>query len=245
MNNLEKQVNASSFDTFDPDNFGEDVVSDLYDPDNATGEASAQSAGSPTRTRIARPGQKLQLNVSVTNATARLITTEFFSAFDAWTTRLKPELVTGNYSMIPALSLEGLAAAPDNIVGYNDSGDLEVRGNAGDPKLTIGCGEYPYNSLVESTKTLPFYVSYIRYTVSTDNQISKNITHFRRTFGGGIKSNIISPRAYFKPNQFQNKTIDILAPFAIDGETGLSIPILAGENITLAFFIQRWGKNTI
>ncbi len=240
---MKDMVNAAAFDNFDPDNFGEGVVSDLYDPDMMDSNAGAQKQA--VSVRVARPGQKLQLNIAITNATASTISTELFSAFDAWTTRLKPELVVGNYSMIPALSLEGLAAAPDNIVGYNDTGDLEVRGNAGDPKLTIGCGEYPYNSLVESTKTLPFYVSYVRYTVSTDNQIDKNITHFTRTFGGGIKSNIISPRAYFKPNQFQNKTIDLLAPFTVDGETGLSIPVLAGESLRLAFFIQRWGKNTI
>jgi hypothetical protein len=240
-----RQINAASFDNFDPDNFDSDEVSsDLFDPDMADGSAPAQ-AGGVTKVRNARPGKKLQLNISITNATASTIATEMFSALDSWTTRLKPELVVGNYSMIPALSLEGLAAAPNNIVGFNAAGNLEVRGNAGDPKLTIGCGEYPYNSLFESTKILPFYVSYIRYTVSTDNQIDENITHFVRTFGGGVRQNVISPRAYFKPNQFQNKTIDILAPFTIDGESGLSIPVLPGEALRLAFFIQRWGKNTL
>lgn len=245
MNN---KINSAAFDNFDPDNFdNEGVVSDLYDPDNATGEGGQQAA---TKLRTARPGRKLQINLSITNATASTITTELFSAFDSWTTRLKAELVTGNYLMKPALSFEGLAAliaAPTggNCVGFNQTGNLEVRGNAGDPKLTIGCGEYPYNSLFDSTKVLPFYVSYMRYTVSTDGQIDNNINWFTRTFGGGVKSNPISPRAFFKPNQFQNKTIDILAPFTIDGESGLSIPVVAGESIRIALFIQRWAKNTL
>jgi hypothetical protein len=237
------QINAASFDNFDPDNFGQDVVSDLYDPDYATGQVAADPAA--TRVQQARPGRKLQLNLSITNATASTISTELFSALDSWLTRLKPELVVGNYSMIPALSLEGMAAAPNNVVGFNSAGALEVRGNVGDPKLTVGCGEYPYNSLFESTKVLPFYVSYVRYTVSTDPQIDQNITHFTRSFGGGVKQNVISPRAYFKPNQFQNKTIDILAPFVIDGESGISIPTLSGEQLRLAFFIQRWAKNNL
>lgn len=241
------KVNTTSFDNFDPDNFGDDVVSDLYDPDYATG-APAQAGA--TKIQQARPGKKLQINLTITNSTASTISTELFSAFDSWTTRRKTELATGNYEMHPALSLEGIAAlvaAPTGgrVVGFNQAGNLEVRGDAADPKLTIACGEYPYVSLFESTKILPFFVSYLRYTVSTDNQIDQNITHFVRTFGGGVKENVISPRAYFKPNQFQNKTIDILAPFSIDGESGLSIPTLAGESLRMAFFIQRWAKNNL
>ncbi|HEX7904826.1 MAG TPA: hypothetical protein VF487_13200 [Chitinophagaceae bacterium] len=244
---MQKQINAASFDNYDPDNFG-DVQSDLYDPDYATGEGVTNPAA--TKVTNARPGRKLQINLAITNATASVISAELFSAFDSWTTRLKAELVVGAYAMKPALSLEGLAAliaAPTGggVVGFNQAGNLEVRGGVGDPKLTIACGEYPYISLFESTKNLPFFVSYVRYTVSTDNQIDNNITHFTRTFGGGVKENVISPRAYFKPNQFQNKTIDILAPFSVDGECGLSIPVLAGEAIRMAFFIQRWAKNTL
>lgn len=250
MNSFKKSVNAAAFDNFDPDNFNTDEVqSDLYDPDMATGVAQAAAQGA-TKVNTARPGRKLQINISITNATASNIQTELFSAFDSWTTRLKPELVVGNYSMKPWTSFEGLAAliaAPTggNCVGFNQAGNLEVRGNAGDPKLTIGCGEYPYVSLFESSKTYPWYTAYIRYTVSTDAQIDENITWFTRTYGGGRKSNDVSPRAYFKPNQFQNKTIDVLAPFSVDGESGISINVLAGESLRIAFFIQRYAKSNM
>lgn len=243
-----KNMNAAAFDNFDPDGFdNNEVVSDLYDPDFATGQAASSA---PVAVKTARPGRKLQLNISITNATANQLQTELFSALDSVTTRLKPEYVSAPYNFVPALSLEGLAAliaAPTggHVVGFNQSGNLEVRGAAGDPKLTVGCGEYPYNSLFESSKTLPFYVSYVRYTVSTDGQIDNTIYNFTRTFGGGVKENSISPRAYFKPNQFQNKTIDIMAPFVIDGESGLRIPVNAGEQLRLAFFIQRWAKNDL
>ena len=243
---MNRQVNQSAFDNFDPDEFGQDTQSDLYDPDFL--DSNSESAGS---VRVARPGRKLQLNISITNATASTIKTELFSALDSWTTRLKAELVVAAYAMIPATSLEGLAAlvaAPTagGVVGFNQIGELEVRSTVpAAPKLTVGCGEYPYNSLFESTKVIPFSNAYLRYTVSTDAQIDNTITHFVKTFGGGVKENQISPRAFFKPSQFQNKTIDIIAPFTIDGESGLSIPILAGENVRLAFFIQRWAKSNI
>jgi hypothetical protein len=235
-------MNASHFDNYDPDNYGQ-VHSDMYDPENATGPAATND--SATRQRVARPGQKLQLNISVANPTAKRLLIELFSAFDAVTTRKKADHANAPYNFVPALSFEGLALAGVGCVGYNQDGQLEVRGGALDPKAVVGCGEYPYNSLVESTKSLPFNVAYLRYTVTTDDQIDENITHFQRTFGGGIKENTISPRAYFKPNQFQSKTIDILAPFSIDGEKGLRIPVIAGENIRLALFIQRWAKNTL
>jgi hypothetical protein len=240
-----RKLNAAAFDNFDPDNF-DDVQSDLYDPDNADGAAVANPAA--TRVRQARPGQKLQLNITIANPTAVQLTVELFSALDSVTTRLKPELVSGAYLMHPALSLEGIAriaAGTFGVVGFNEAGNLQIRGGAADPSCTVGCGEYPYVSLFESTKVLPFNTAYLRMTVDTEAQIDNNITHFSRTFGGGIKENTISPRAYFKPNQFQTKTIDILAPFSIDGEKGLRIPVNAGENVRFAFFIQRWAKNTL
>jgi len=248
MSNLKRQIDRAAFDNYDPDGFNNaEVISDLYDPDFMDKAADGTPA---TKVRTARPGVKLQLNISITNATASEIKTELFSALDSWMTRRKTELAVGNYTMIPLLTYEGLQSlitnpTGGNTVGFNDDGDCEVRGNVGDPKLLVGCGEYPYASLWESTKTQPFYNSYLRYTVSTDNQIDKNITHFTKTFGGGLKENRISPRAFFKPDQFQNKTIDIIAPFTIDGESGLNIPVLAGESLRLAFFIQRWGVNNV
>jgi hypothetical protein len=148
----------------------------------------------------------------------------------------------------PATSLEGIAriaAGTFGVVGFNEAGNLQIRGGAADPSATIGCGEYPYNSLFESTKCLPFAVAYMRMTVTTDAQISNNIYHFQRTFGGAEKVNTIAPRAYFKPNQFQGKIVDIIAPFTIDGEKGLRVSVNAGEVVTFALFIQRWGLNNL
>jgi hypothetical protein len=231
--------NENDFDNFDPDNFDADVYSDMYDPDNATG-ASSEAA---TKVKNANPGQKLQLNIVITNSAAVALTAELFSALDSITTRKKAEYATGNYLYIPKLSYEGLTLTTHyGTVGFGQDGTLQVRGGAAENSMTIGCGEYPYNSLMESTKTLPMKVSFIRYTVTTDAQISNNIVWFKRTFGGKTETNTISPRAYFKPNQFQNKTIDILAGFTIDSESGLTVSVLAAEAVTLALFVQRWAK---
>lgn len=238
---------AAAFDNFDPDGFDNaNVISDTFDPDNIEGATN----GSATTIREARVGSKMQVSLSITNSTLVEIQTELFSALDSWVTRLKPELVVGAYAMIPALSLEGIAAliaAPTGggVVGFNAAGNLEVRAGVGAAKLIVGCSNYPYNSLHESTKTLPFYTSSIRMTVSTDPQIDQDVIHFTRTFGGAKRENRISPRAYFRPDQQQNKIIDIPAPFTIDSESGLSINTLPGEQLRLAMFIQRWGKPNV
>lgn len=245
--NYRERVNAAAFDNFGGVNSDINAYDpDGYDPDYATGDTAATP--STTKVRAARPGQKMQVNITITNSTAAKLQIELFSAFKSITNYLKTEYVNGNYAFHPATSLEGIAriaAGTAGVVGFSENGNLVVQGAAVDPTLTVGCGEYPYVSFFESTKVLPFSCSYFRYTVTTDAQISNNIYSFESTFGGAEKSNVINPRAFFKPNQFQSKIVDIIAPFSIDGEKGLRLYVEAGETVTFALFIQRWGKVSI
>lgn len=236
--NLIDKINESGYDNYDPDMFGE-VQMDRYDPDYADPSAAPGSAA--TRTQAARPGQKLQINLTISNPTAVKLTFELFSALDNWTTSLKPELVVGAFTMIPALSTQGLATIGVGTVGYDNVGVLRVYG-AAPPSASIGCGEYPYNSLVESTKVLPFKCVFMRVAVQTDAQLNNQILHFTRTFGGGYKQNQINVRAFKKPTQFQNLEVDVLAPFVIDAERGLRYALEIGEVVQLGLFINRWTR---
>jgi hypothetical protein len=240
------RVNEQAFDSFDPDNFDvNSVESDRFDPDNASGHGVASQAA--TAVKNARAGQKLQLNIVLSNPTAKGLNFELFNALDSVTSRCKADLVTdAEFPMIPQLSLEGLAAAGLGVTGFDKNGNFVNTSNVGgNPKASISCNEYPYKSLFESTKVLPFNVAFLRFTSNTDAQIDNNIYHKTRTIGGGEKQNVISPRAYFKPNQFQSRTIDITAPFSISGEKGVQMLVNAGESVRLAFFIQRWTKSSI
>lgn len=245
MSDYRQRINAAAFE-----NFGE-VNSDInaydpdgYEPDYATGQGQSAATGT-TSVKQARAGQKMQINITITNSTAAKLLVELFSPFFSITNNLKTEYQNGAYLYHPATSLEGIAriaAGTDGVVGFSENGNLVVKGAAGNPTLTVGCGEYPYVSLFESVKILPFSCSYFRYTVTTDAQISNSIFSFENTMGGAEKKNVINPRAFFKPNQFQSKIVDIIAPFKIDGEKGLRLYVEAGETVTLALFIQRWGK---
>lgn len=230
---------GKSMDSFDPD-------VNAFDPsisrkmNNADGGAS----GAYT-TQQAKPGQKMQINLTITNNTAAEMTAELFQWLDSITKRLKPELVVGTYLMIPETSHEGLRRVVANtggVVSWNQAGDLNYRGldTTPDPLFVIGCSEIAYRSIFEASAIIPFRVSFLRQTVTTNGQIDKKIVWFKRTIAGGQKQNQISPRSYFRPNQYQNLTIDIPIEFDINIDSGLQIPVKAAEVVTLALFIEFW-----
>lgn len=236
---------TSGFDSFDPD---------MYDPTIAGKVNNADNGGAAGyTTTAAKPGQKMQINLTITNATAVKQTVELFSYLDSWTIRRKPEYVPSDvsYAMYPMFSYEGIQriiADTGGVVGWDAEGNLIVRGDdssTDDPLVTVGCAEVPYRSLFRSSGILPFQVAYLRETVTTSNQIDENLTWFEKTFSGGMKENTISPRAYFRPNQFQDKTIDLTVSFNINMFTGLRMKVLANEIVQFAFFIQFWTGQSI
>jgi hypothetical protein len=228
------------FDSFDPD-------INSFDPSIArtVNNATGTTGTSPSAVSAAKPGQKMQINLTITNATAAQMTAELFQWLDSVTFRLKPELVVGNYLMIPESSHEGLRRVVANtggVVGWDQNGNLCYRGNDAtpDPLFTVGCSEVSYRSLFQASSILPFNISFIRENVSANAQIDNKITWFRKTIGGGFVQNVVSPRAYFRPNQFQSLTIDIPVALSIQVDAGIQIPVIAGGTVTLALFIDFW-----
>lgn len=242
-NRFYDKINESAFDSFGGNNYDPDMdnfedVTNGYDPDYA-GESQP---GGATRNEMSRPGQKMQINITLSNPTAVKQKVELFSAFNSWADIYKSEYVVGAYTAIPALSTQGLGTVGIGTIGYDNVGDLHHYGAVGNPSVTIGCSEYPYKSLVESTKTLPFRVTFLRIAVQTVNQLNNQIVHFTRTFSGGFKSNQINVRSYKKPTQFQNLEVDTKTPFVIDGEKGLQYSLEIGEVVQIGMFINRWSR---
>jgi len=237
-----KNKQGAAFDNFDP-------ALNQFDPsvaNNATGD----SPGSTTV--AAKVGQKMQFNVVLNNPTIQTLTLELFNYLNSYVKILNSAYVKGNYLYIPLLSYEGLArfkAAPDHggTIGFNDLGNLEIRGDtaAADPSATISCKEIAYSGLFEASAVTPFKVDFLRFTCLTDPQIDENITWFQKSYSGGVQQNPISPRAYFKPNQFQNFTIDITVSFTIGIDKGLKVDVLPSENVRLAFFVTMWTDQTL
>jgi hypothetical protein len=234
------RVFNSGFDSYDPtvSNFDPTISRRVNNADGDTGNAGYG-------VQQAKPGQKMQINMSFTNNTASQMVGELFYWINSVTKVLKPELVVGNYKMIPETSHEGIRAAAANTggtVSWGQNGDLNYRGNDAtpDPLFTIGCSEIPYRSIFEASAILPFRISFIRETVTTDAQISNKITWLFRTIAGGVKSNTVSPRSFFRPNQFQNFTIDISVELDINAYSGIQLPVNAGERVDFALFVNFW-----
>lgn len=221
--------------------FGTDTQStNSYDPDGLEGQQ-----GATTKVSIANPGQKMQINLTLNNPTASKITFELFNSFNNSVDILKPELVVGTYSRIPGLSFEGQAAYPNNIDIYDQAGNLMIRGAAAAPVATIGCSEYPYKSLNDTTKVLGFKIVVIRVSVATQAQFSNNIEYKMRTYAGLRIDNTINVRSYKRLINPAQLDIDVKAGVDITGESGLYYALEAGEAVQLGLYINKWAKPTI
>jgi len=241
-----RNLQNTSFDSFDPS------LMNSFDPALAGKYNNANGSDAGSTTTAAKPGQKMQLNITLNNPSAVTLTFELFNYLKSYIRVLNTTYVNTTYLYIPLLSYEGLfrfkqATDHGGTIGFNAAGDLEIRGDTAvpDPTATIGCGEIPYAGLFEASAVTPFIVSFIRFTCLTDEQIDQNIVWFQNSYSGGVIENRISPRAYFKPNQFQSFTIDITVQFSIGIDKGLRTQLLAGENVRLAFFIQMWTDQTL
>lgn len=238
-----RNMNKANFDTFDPDN---------YDPSRRN---SANGNGSPTGSYIktAKPGNKMQVNLSFINAAASDLTFEAWSFIDSCTNRLKPDYATGNYAYIPQNSYEGIsaiAAGTDGTVGFDQNGDLVIRGagptpGPADPVGSLKCKETAYKNFFLASGVTPFEVAYFRYKSSNDAQIDEPIVYFKKSFSGGIEENMIDPRAYQKPSNFQDFLIDVTVSFNIGIDRGIRMNVLAGQSVKLSLFIIGWTDQTL
>lgn len=227
---------------FDPSTFDPNAAKGYNNADGDSGTAQIQ----------AKPGQKMQVNVTMQNfSTTRDLTVELFNWMTSATKILNTTYVNGPYHYIPLLTYEGLAAnaaGTGGTIGFDQVGNMEIHGADGmapDPLVTVGCGETPYHSFFEASAIIPFAVAFIRMTCTTDAQIDNQITWFQRTFSGAVTTNKVSPRAYFKPNQFQNLTIDITIQFPVGIDAGIYVLVNAEENLRHSYFINYWTQQSI
>lgn len=236
-----RNFNNKSRNEFDPSM----TSGSHWDPSVAGRFNNADGGSSGSAVVQAAQGQKMQTNIALNNIALVNITMELFNWLTSFTRVLNPAYATGVYAMIPLLTYEGLAATiagTGGTVGFQDNGNLAMHGNDALPSAipTIGCQEVAYASFFEASSISPFQVAYFRYTVKTDAQIDNTIKWFQKTFSGGIQQNVISPRAYFKPTQFQDLVIDITVAFTIGLDSGLFVTVNTLENVRFSLFIEMW-----
>lgn len=231
-----QQAEQEAFENFQAaSDFDPEIDSNMYDPEYFD-----------KKSRAAQQIVKASFDLVFLNPTAQNITIEVFNALNSFLFKRRTDLAVATYSMIPQLTDEGLAAAGLGIVGFNQNGDLVATStNNALPDFTLSYAQFSYRALLESTRMVPFRITSIRMTVTTDAQIDNEIVHFSRTFLGGKSENTISPRVSFNPTQFQGKILDIPTNFVIDGEKGLQYKINAGETVKWNVGIEQYQKVTV
>lgn len=241
-----KQNEQAAFQNFDP-RVG---AGNKFDP-RMNGYNGIDGGEAGSNVGVARPGQKMQISVTLTNNTAAangFIDIELFNFLHSYTEVQNLTYTQGAYLFLPQNSFEGVQAQiadTDGTVGFDKTGALVIRGLPANPTATVQCGSVPYVSLYKASGITAFKVSYVRFTTSLDAQIDKDIVWFRKTMAGASELNQISPRAYFRPNQFQDLTLDITVEFTIGIDSGIKTQVLNGQRVVLALFIEAWTDQTI
>lgn len=205
-----------------------------YDPD-------APSFTGPNPNIPARTRQKASFDLVMVNSHSSAITIELFNELRTFTENLNTLLPTTGVNLVPQLSNNGLQLVGVGIVGYDSTGKLIATNNttAYTPVLTVDCPQYTYRALQKSSGRRPFRIVGIRMTVVNDAQIDNEITHFTSNFLGASQRNVLSPRTFFNPQQFQTKIVDIQCNFPIDDQKGFYYKINAGETVKWNVLIER------
>lgn len=204
-----------------------------YDPDAPS--FTGPNPNIPQRTR-----QKASFDLTMVNTSGTAYTIELFNELRTFTENLNTSLAASPLTMIPQSSNNGLQAAGVGIVGYDSLGKLILTGaTAYTPVITIDCPQYTYRALQKSSGRRPFRIVGIRMTVTTNAQIDNEITHFTSNFLGASQRNVLSPRTFFNPQQFQTNIVDIQCNFPIDDQKGFFYKLNGNETVKWNVLIER------
>lgn len=228
-------MNFENLETAAFENF--DSAAQMFDSEasNYSGKGNAQAQ--PAKKRI-----RSNFDLTFLNGAPVPLQVELFNELNSFIKRQRTDFITGAYTYKPLqASPSNLIAAGAGTVGFENDGGLYVRGAAADgTELTVKCSQFPYAGLLEASgKGMGFRIVSIRMTVVTDSQIDNEIVHTRSSFLGSKSQNRISPRNFFKPEQFQGKIIDIPIGMVINAEHGIEYKLNAGELVKWNVVIER------
>ncbi len=241
-------LEKSAFNSFDPEGFG-----DMFDPEGFTGDQLKKG-------KIGK--LQAQFDVIISSDCTAATKIELFNGFRSQSGATNTQVnalvpFLGGNELIAALNAAGAGGATagtdaaKNTIYWLANGSLvynDFTNGAG--KVTISCRQVPYIALLKSSMVQPFICEKIRMTVVSDGQIDNELTHVTNTFLGSQKKNMVSPRSFFRPDQFQGLIIDLPTKFRIDGEKGFEYTVnekgaLAAQVVTFNMFLSRYVKQTI
>lgn len=217
---------------------GYDEAAEMFDQEAAENySGKARPAGANQRKRV-----RSNFDLTFQNGAAVPLAVELFNELNSFTWRQRTDFINGAYTYLPVgASPNNLIAAGAGTVGFQSDGALYVRGAANDAtQFTVKCSQFPYAGLLAASgKGYGFKIISIRMTVTNDSQIDNEIVHTKSSFLGSKSQNRISPRNFFRPEQFQGKIIDVPIGMLINSEHGIEYIVNAGELVKWNIVIER------
>lgn len=224
---FENYDNAANFYDADASFFDEDGFDQ---PDGYGGNKPA-----PRRKRI-----KSNFDLTFVNGAAIPLKVELFNSLSSFLKFQRTDFINAPYTYLPVTtSPNNLIAAGAGTVGFRTDGALYVRGAANDgTQLIVSCTQFPMQGLNEASAK-GMKLTSIRMKTSSDSQIDNDIIHTKRTFMGSQSTNRISPRTFFRPEQFQALIVDIPLGIFINAERGIEYTVNAGETVKWNVSLER------
>ena len=134
------------------------------------------------------------------------------------------------------LVLDNATAAAVNYRMFDNDGVVEAIGSA---MTAATSGTITPTALDATTSATPIVMSGFNYQTSSDS------SQFAETFDivrGSIDGRIVKhPNIIAKANrntQYQDTLLTIDERFVVDGQTAVEVTVLAGEKVTLTFFVE-------
>jgi hypothetical protein len=222
-----------------------------YDPSTKDFDPSYNFEGAKV-SGYNRSADLAQVDISITHSTSATgstaVTIELFNNLRSVTKILNSSISSLNPATLDNLKATAVNSALSiaDLIYFDKNGNLIYNQVANfTQSVTISGNQVSYRSLFEASGVTCFRVENLRLQVFDDKQIDNQITWFSNSWLGGVKQNVISPRAYFSPNQYQSKTVDIAAKFNLDYESGLWYKINPGQTATFNFFINEYEKPSL
>ena len=134
------------------------------------------------------------------------------------------------------LVLDNATAAAVNYRMFDNDGVVEAIGSA---MTAATSGTITPTALDATTSATPIVMSGFNYQTSSDSsQFAETFDIVRGSIDGRIVKhpNIIAKAK--RNTQYQDTLLTIDERFVVDGQTAVEVTVLAGEKVTLTFFVE-------
>lgn len=168
------------------------------------------------------------IDINIINPTGLLQSVEIFNATNTFANTVNPLLANVNFPMIPLNTVDGYTPGTLGKTYWTKEGYLKTESTTGGV-ITILSPKYNYRALLNANLKTPIRVEKMRLAVLLNASLDQTWQIVRQDIFGNQSSDVLTPRDYYSTNNVQPNIVDIPYPLTIDENTGITIPLLPGE----------------